>query len=163
MFEITPKIHIDASPGVVWDYLIEVDNWWLQSNPEHIELEIQSADKEIREGTQMRIRERIAGIPGEALGEISEFDEGSKLTWESNRANYQYFGVQFSVHEGVEWLLAPENDGTELTAHVWAHFPKGLSGAILEWWFKHIMGGVDKDYKHAMIELRFIKSQIEAG
>jgi ligand-binding SRPBCC domain-containing protein len=161
VFEISPKIMIDAPTDVVWNYLIDVDNWWLQSNPEHIGLEIQSDEQAIRQGTRMLIRERIAGIPGEALGEISEFDEHEKLTWKSNQATYRVLGVHFSVKEGVTWELEPLNHGTQLSAHVWAYFPDGLPGMMLEWWFKHVMDGISKDYQHAMTELRFVKAHIE--
>lgn len=161
MFEITPKIRIEAPPAVVWEFLIDVNNWWLESNPEHIELDVRSADEEIQNGTRIFLRERIAGIPGEALGEISEFDEQRKLTWESDDATYSYFGVRFSVQEGVTWQIKPVDRGTELSAHVWAYFPDGLPGTILEWWFKHVIDGVNKDYEHAMTELRYIKREIE--
>lgn len=161
MVEIKQKLIIEAPPDVVWEHLIDVKEWWLDSNPDHIDLEIKSADQKIRAGTRMLIRERIAGILGEALGEISEFVEGEKVIWESNKATYQYLGIRFSVREGVSWQIEPVDKGSELTAHVWAHFPKGFFGRILEWWFKHIIDGVSKDREHAMTELRFLKTRIE--
>lgn len=159
MFEITPEIEIDAPPETVWDYLVDVEEWWVDSNPEHSSLEIVSDDEDLKEGTRIRVREKIAGIPGEAEGEVTEFVPNDHFTWEAD-AVYRYLGLTFSATEGVKWSVKSE-EKTELSAHVWAEFPDTLFGKVLEWYFKNVLNGVEKDYEHAMEELVYIKEQIE--
>lgn len=72
MIAIEASVEIDRSPQDVWDYVVRFDDWWLAANPdEHIELSVMDA-KEIDKGTKLVLRERIAGVRGEATIEIAE-------------------------------------------------------------------------------------------
>lgn len=162
MFEFTATIKIQTIVDVLWTYLLNIESWWLPSNPEHQEIKIISEDRDLEEGTKILIREKIANIPGEAIGLITEMSEHKKITWESDQARYRFWSVRFTIKEGVSWQIDPKPNGVELSAHVWAKLPSTIPGQVIEWVFKNVLNGVEKDYQHAMTELRYIKSQIEA-
>jgi carbon monoxide dehydrogenase subunit G len=48
MFEISPSVRIDAPPGAVWAFLIDVEGWWVPSSPEHESIEVLSDDDVLR-------------------------------------------------------------------------------------------------------------------
>lgn len=162
MFEISPTVEIEESTETVWDYLTAIEKWWVPSNPEHESLEVLSDHNTIQEGTRIRVKERIAGLPGVAEGEVTEFWPRERITWEAPNTRYRYYGLTIHVDEGVSWKLEPTDAGTELTAHVWATFPNTVLGRLVEWSFKHLLGGVEKDYAHAMKELEYIKTELES-
>lgn len=161
MFEFVESITIEASPADVWDYLADVESWWLASNPEHIYLEVLSPDSSIGLDTKIVFEERVAGINGQAQGTITQFDPGTQITWEG-QAIYNYLGFSLEVHEGVSWLVKSDEQGTQLSAHVWAEFPSSLGGRFFEWYAKAILDVVDKDREHARQELQYLKSAIES-
>lgn len=161
MFEFTATIKIQTSVDALWTYLLDIERWWLPSNPEHQGIEILSEDQNLEEGTMILIREKVVGIPGEAIGEITDISEHNKITWQSDHARYRFWGIPFTIKEGVSWQINPKPKGTELSAHVWAKFPSTVIGQVMEWVFKNLVNGIEKDYKHAMTELRYIKSQLE--
>ena len=89
VIEAKASVEIHSSPEEVWNYIIRIDDWWLRSNPrEHIAL-ILVGTTDIRKGTQFILRERIAGIKGEAFAEISEIVPLRKLVWKSINAQYK--------------------------------------------------------------------------
>ncbi|WP_199429152.1 SRPBCC family protein [Qaidamihabitans albus] len=163
MLEFTETISIHARPSTVWDVMRDIEGWWLASNPEHETLE-RLDDRDVLEvGARLRIRERIGGIPGEATGTITQVEPGSAVTWEAE-ARYRWLGVPVSVEEGVTWRVEPhdrDGESAKLSAHVWATFPPGLRGRLLEAAFTHLLGGVDKDREHARTELRYLKGRVE--
>ena len=83
VFEFIESILIEAPHERVWAVLSDVDNWWLASNPEHELLEHLDARPATEVGSRLRIRERIGGIPGEAVGTITAVAPGSAVTWEA--------------------------------------------------------------------------------
>lgn len=162
MFEFTESITIAASPERVWDVVSDIERWWRDSNPEHESLE-RLDDRAIETGARIRIREKIAGIPGVATGTITRVEAGSAVTWEAPGARYRWHGVPLSVDEGVTWAIQPRDGGsaTELSAHVWARFPSGVIGRVAEWVFVALLRGVEKDRRHARTELQYLKQLIE--
>lgn len=162
MFEFTETIEIAAAPETVWSVMQDVESWWSPSNPEHLSLERLDNRGAIEVGTRLKIREKIAGIPGEAAGEITRVDPVSAVTWQAPEAHYRIFGIGLTVDEGVTWGIEPTGSGTRVSAHVWATFPAGRLGHIVEWGFTRLLGGVEKDREHARTELRYLKRTIEA-
>ena len=160
MFEVNPSILIEAPIEKIWAYMLDIENWWLRSNPEHIYLELLSGDKQLQLGSKITIKEKVGGIPCTAVGCISKFEKYKQVTWEAE-AVYKYMGMTVQVQEGVDWLFKPIKDKYQLEAHVWAVFPKGFKGKMLEWYAKTFLKIVEKDYEHAMIELEYIKIEIE--
>lgn len=143
MFSFTECIEIDASRGAVWDVMRDVRDWWPPSNPEHDSLEVLDGKDQVALGTKLRIRERVAGIPGDAVGTITEFEPGHSVAWEAPEAHYRLAGARITVAEGVTWHLKAGREATQVSAHVWARFPSGWMGRALEWAFMH-MGGSGK-------------------
>jgi hypothetical protein len=161
VLEFTETILIEAPPPTVWAVMHDVETWWPASNPEHESLERLDGEV-VQVGTRLRIREKIAGIPGEAVGQITRFEPLSAVTWEAPNARYRWFGVPFTIGEGVTWSIESRDGGaTRLSAHVWATFPPGMRGRIVEWIFIRL-GGLEKDREHARTELRYLKQAIEA-
>ncbi len=160
MFDFKATVAIDCPPQRVWNFLIDIQKWWLPSNPEHESLEILPPHDKVALGTELRIRERIAGIPGEATGAITELVPGESATWEA-KARYRLLWQDVPVEEGVTWSVRPRDGGTELGAHVWARFPDGFFGRAIEWLFFHVLNGPEKDRRHAETELRYIRSELE--
>lgn len=162
MFEFTETIDIDAPPSAVWDVMRDLEGWWPPSNPEHESLE-RLDGRGIEVGARIRIREKVAGIPCVADGEITRVDPASAVTWEA-RARYRWLGVSVPVGEGVTWRIQPgDEDATRVSGHVWATFPRGLFGRLVGFVFTHLLDGIAKDREHARTELRYLKRVIEAG
>lgn len=164
MFEFTESVLVEAPRQQVWDVVRDVDNWWLASNDEHDDLE-HLDDRPVTEvGATLRIREKIGGIPGEAVGAITAVETGSAVTWEADAA-YRWLGlVSVPVQEGVTWRLQAQDDATTvLSAWVWASFPGKGIGRLAAFAFMHLLDGVAKDRKHARTELQYLKHLVEDG
>jgi len=161
-YEIEPEVEIDAPPENVWNFLIDVENWWLKSNPEHDSLTINGGDKELGVGTKLTIKEKIAGIPCKAKGTVTGYDENKLVEW---KAIYYLLSLRWiKVQAGVRWKLTKINQKkTALMANVWADFPNQAGYKVLFFIFKNFLNGIEKDYKHAMKELKYIKVNLERG
>lgn len=162
MFDFTETIRIDAPAETVWTALVNIEQWWPPSNPEHESIERLDDDRDIDVGTRFHIREKIAGVPGEAIGVITHIEPGTEVTWEADQARYRLLGATFTIGEGVTWRVDPDgNDSSWLSAHVWARFPGGLIGRALNLAFTRLLNGIEKDREHARIELEYLKKTIE--
>lgn len=159
MFEFTESIDIDAGRDAVWRRMAHLDRWWLKSNPEHDELE-HLDDPPLRKGSRLRIKERIAGIPGTAVGSITRFEPGEVVTWEAPGAQYRLAGVRITIDEGVRWRIESRSGATRVSATVWARFP-GRGGGFVELGFR-LVRGVEKDREHTRTELKYLKHSIES-
>lgn len=162
MFEFTEAIRIEAPAWQVWQRLLELEQWWLPSNPDHIGIEVRSEGKPIEPGTEIVFRERVAGVESHAEGMITQLVHGEEATWEGI-AVYKYLGVRFNIHEGVSWKVAHDGNTSRLSASVWARFPAGVAGRILEWYAKSFLDIVRKDRQHARRELDYLKHESEAA
>jgi hypothetical protein len=160
VFEFTETVSIRATPESVWSRLADVESWWLKSNPEHISLEIGSPDKRVAAGTEIAFEERVAGITARASGTVISLRPGVAATWEG-MANYRFCGFRLAIQEGVTWSIEPDMDISILSAHVWARFPAGAFGQVLEWYSVHILHIIEHDRKHARCELEYLKRVIE--
>lgn len=161
VFEFTESILIEVPRDAVWEVVRDIERWWLASNPEHQSLELLGGRGELAVGTQLRIREKIAGIPGEAVGMITRLEPGQKVTWDAPHARYRWFGMSLSLSEGVTWRLESHGESTTVSARVWAEFPAGLRGSLTGMVFR-VIGGVQKDREHTRTELRYLKHRIES-
>ena len=166
MFEFTETIVIEAPAAEVWEVMRRVDEWWPPSNHEHISLE-HLDDRPVTEiGAHLRIREKIAGIPGEAVGTITDVIEGpdgAAVTWDA-QGTYRWLGVRFTVDEGVTWRVEPRGTTAAMvSAQVWASVPPGIFGRIVRVTFIRLLNGLAKDREHARSELRYLKRIIEGA
>lgn len=162
MFEFTESIRIEAPAATVWDTIVDVEDWWPPSNPEHDSIERLDDGGDLMVGTQFRIREKVAGIPGEAIGTITDLEPGTAVTWRADQARYRLLGMIFTIGEGVTWRLEPDGpEATILSAHVRATFPNGSIGRGLSFVFTRLLNGIDKDRRHTRIELEYLKAAIE--
>lgn len=159
-FDFTETIRIDAPAPTVWATLVDIETWWLPSNPEHDSIERLDAGHEITVGTRFRIREKIAGVPGTGLGAITHLDPGTSVTWESDQMRYRLLAaVPFTISEGVTWRV--DSDGPDhccVSAHVWARFPTGPGGRLLWLLFTRLLNGINKDRRHARTELEYLSA-----
>ena len=162
LFEFTETASIRATPESVWSRLADVESWWLKSNREHISLEIGSPDKRVAAGTEIAFEERVAGITARACGTVTSLIPGVATTWEG-MASYRYSGFRLAIHEGVTWSIEPDMGSSILSAHVWARFPAGAFGRVLEWYSVHILHIIERDRKHARCELEYLKRVIEGA
>jgi hypothetical protein len=163
MFDFTEAILIDAPQEAVWQVLRNIDGWWLASNADHDSLEHLDMLPVTQVGVRIRIREKIGGIPGEAVGSITSVEPGSAVTWEA-AATYRWLGISIGVDEGVTWRVQPKGDDkTLLNARVWASSPRRLLGRLAAITFVHLLKGEDKDREHARTELRYLKHIIESA
>jgi hypothetical protein len=162
-FEFTESIEIGAPANRVWSVMTELEDWWVDSNPEHESLE-RLDDRGVAVGARLRIREKVAGVPGEYVGELTRVVPMSEVTMEAPSARYRLLGIPFTVGEGVTWRLEPLGEhAAQVSARVWATFPHGLMGRLVAWTFVHVLNGVAKDREHARTELRYLKRLLEAG
>ncbi len=42
-------------PPTVWNFIIDIESWWVKSNPEHVSLVIDNAEKNIGIGTKITL------------------------------------------------------------------------------------------------------------
>ena len=163
MFEFTETIPIAAPREQVWDTVADIEGWWPASNPEHDSLEPLD-DRGIEVGARLRIREKIAGIPGVAEGAITEVVPGRTVTWEAPEAHYRWHGIPLTVGEGVTWTVDSSGPAaSEVSAHVWATFADTVYGRLVEWTFTRLLDGISKDRHHARTELEYLKRTIESA
>ncbi len=161
MFDFTETVRIDAPREHVWEVVRDIDMWWMRSNTEHLSLE-HLDDRPVTEvGARLRIKERIGGVPGEAIGVITAVEPGVEVTWEAD-AIYRWLGISVPVAEGVTWRVSECGESaTELSAHVWARFPRSGLGRLAGVLFTRLLNGVAKDRAHTRAELAYLKSTIE--
>lgn len=170
------RIHTSRSrPARAWAALLDVERWWPPSNPEHESIQrLEEAAKttdtccgsgtEIGVGTRFRIREKIAGVPGEGVGVVTCVEPGTAITWEAEKMSYRLYGMSFLIGEGVTWRVDHDAPGTSLiSARVWARFPTGVRGRILWLVFARVLHGIEKDRHHACVELAYLKEMIESA
>lgn len=163
MFEFTETVRIDAPADTVWTALQDIERWWPPSNPEHDSIE-RLDDRGVTVGARLRIREKVAGIPGEAIGVITSVKAGTEVSWETDHARYRWLGATFSVGEGVTWRIDADGPhAARLSAHVWARFPRSLRGRALGAIFAHLLNGIEKDRRHTRVELEYLKKTIESA
>ena len=163
MFDFTESVLIDARRHEVWDVLSDIDRWWLASNPEHGSLDHLDSLPATQVGARLRIREKIGGIPGEAVGTITAVEPGTAVTWQAD-ARYHWLGIPVRISEGVTWRIeARGEEATEVSARVWAIFPEHLVGRIVRFLFVHVLNGIEKDRRHARTELRYLKGRLEGA
>lgn len=163
MFDFTESIVIHAPHHDVWNVVRDIDGWWLRSNPDHDSLEHLDHRPATEVGARLRIREKIGGIPGEAVGVITAAEPGKAVTWEAE-ATYRWLGVSLRVDEGVMWSLEPRDDAsTRLSARVWATIPGGIVGRVASLVFTRLLNGEEKDRAHARTELQYLKRTIEGS
>ncbi|GLV11585.1 hypothetical protein MyChFU_49050 [Mycobacterium intracellulare subsp. chimaera] len=161
MFDFTETILIHAPREKVWNVVRDIEQWWLRSNPDHDALEHLDQRPATEVGAKLRIREKIGGIPGEAVGVITAAEPGTAVTWEAE-ANYRWLGVSVRVNEGVTWRLEPISEtSTRLSARVWATSPSGIFGRFASLVFTRLLNGEVKDRAHARTELQYLKRTIE--
>lgn len=161
MFEFTETICIDAPSSTVWTALQDIEQWWPPFNPEHRSIE-RLDDRGNEVGARLRIREKVAGIPGEAIGTVTNVIPDTEVSWEADEARYRWLGATFTLSEGVSWRVEPDGPAAcRLSAHVWAKFPRSPLGRLLGWTFEHVLDGVAKDRRHARAELEYLKSTVE--
>lgn len=145
----------------MWELLQAVDQWWPPSNPEHISLEHLDDRPATEVGAKLRIREKIGGIPGEAVGTITAVEPGAAVTWEAD-ATYRWLGFSVELGEGVTWAVEPQSESsTVVSARVWASRPRGILGGLAAFLFTRLLNGEAKDREHARTELRYLKRTIE--
>lgn len=156
----TARVTIDKSKEIIWDYMINLNNWWVKSNDEHDSLKVLSEGDELKEGTLIEIKEKVAGVSCVAIGKIHSLDKYNTVTWESDRAVYNFFGLRVKVREGVKWSLKKSNKRTILSADVFAEF-QGFFGPLYKFLFKNVLNGIEKDYQHALKEVKYIKSVLD--
>lgn len=161
MLSFTESVTMGACPDAIWTHLVDLERWWVASNPEHILLEIQAADKSVVEGTEIHFEERVGGVRAVARGRIVSMHPGVEATWEGE-AVYHYLGLRIPVNEGVKWRLAAmSRDLTIVSASVWAEFPRGLPGGLLEWHAKRHLKIEERDREHTRRELHYLKDLVE--
>ena len=52
-YEVEPSIRIAAPQETVWGYLVDVEEWWAASNPEHESPDILTSTDPIEGGTRI--------------------------------------------------------------------------------------------------------------
>lgn len=131
MFEFTEFTRIAAPATTVWQLLADIDGWWIQSNPDHIRIDVDVAETPIGVGTPAVFEERIVGIKGRAEGTIVWWGAHQEASWEE-AATYRYGILRFHICEGVSWRIDSHDAGSILSAHVWAEFPNTRLGRAVE-------------------------------
>jgi uncharacterized protein YndB with AHSA1/START domain len=160
-FHFTASTTIKAPPDQMWATLVDIEDWWIASNPEHDHFTVLT-DGPLLVGSGIRVRERIAGIAGQAEGRIVDFEPGRRVGWRAD-AVYRYLGFDIPIDESVTWTIAETGDlgQTRLSVRVWARFSNSWRGRLIFRFFKGILRGVDRDRRHARRELNYLKQRLE--
>jgi|GEM_PF-6889481 len=162
MIAVKAAVAVERDAQSVWDYVSRIDQWWLVSNPkDHIELTFVDGAS-VEEGTEFVLRERIAGVRGEAHAVISEAEPPHRLVWKSLRARFSYLGIGVDLDEGGTFEIVETDAGCILSHYVWGRLGAGRWPRLMEWFFKTVLRGERKDYEHTQRELLFIKHALES-
>jgi hypothetical protein len=157
-FSFTEAISIDAPATTVWATLVDIEGWWLASNPEHDSIDRLDDGNDVTIGARFRIREKIAGVPGTGIGVVTHLDPGTSVTWTADRMRYRLLARTITLGESVTWMVAPDGPASSrLSAHVTAQFPAGAKGKILRLVFTQLLRGIDRDRSHARTELEYLR------
>ena len=161
MIKVKASVEINKTPQEVWNYVSRIDEWWLTSNPkEHIELSV-VGNGPINKETEFILKERIAGIRGEALAKVVEYAPPAKLIWKSLQAKFKLLAVTVNVEEGGTFEISETDNGCVLSHEVWEKLHAGPVAGLIEWFFKHILKGELRDFQHTHRELLYVKREIE--
>lgn len=161
MFEFVESVNVDAPSPDVWEYVADVEQWWLASHPEHLSLKVRSPGPAIGLGTEIVFEELVAGLKGQAKGMVTEWIPGVRVSWEGT-AKYSFFGISLRINEGFSWQVQKVGKGTILSAHVRADFSSPLTGRLFKWQSRRIRRVAERDREHARRELLYLKSVIES-
>jgi hypothetical protein len=123
-------------------------------------LEIRSADKKIAIGTEIVFQECVAGVKADVIGTVTSLIPEVEATW-GGLAEYRYMGLHLRIREGVTWRIDTDGNTSNLSAHIWAHFPPSILGRFIEWYSEAVLNVVDRDREHARCELEYLKRLIE--
>ena len=92
---------------------------------------------------------------------MTGYEPGYSATWEAADATYGVMGLSLGVSEGVTWTVEETPTGkARLSARVWARFRPGVRGTLFAWAFR-LLGGIERDRRHARRELDYLRRRLE--
>ena len=108
----------------VWATLITIEEWWLPLEPRAPEHRPRPRRPRPRGRNPVPHPRKIAGVPGEGIGAITQLDAGTSVSWQTPRRRYRLGGAPVMISEGVTWRSEPAgNDQSQPSALVSARFP----------------------------------------
>jgi uncharacterized protein YndB with AHSA1/START domain len=148
MSQVTASIQIDASPGKVWETVMDphqLERWVTI----HRGL-LHADDGPPRAGYRMDQRIHLRGVTVEVHWELVDCEESRRAVWEGRGP------ARSGAH--TEYLLKPADGGTRFDYRNEFHAPLGPVGALFS---RALVGGIPQ--REANRSLSQLKEQIEQG
>ncbi|MBI2123843.1 MAG: hypothetical protein HYU04_01220 [Candidatus Wildermuthbacteria bacterium] len=161
MLEMRAEVLIHCSPGVIWEYMNNIEGWWTLSNADHVSLEFGSSEHHLQEGMQATLQEQFGGIRGESKGVIARVIPVREVMWQADKAVYSYLLFNIPVKQTVVWNVEERGGEAVLSMKVLLVFSKTIWGKVSEWYFVHILWGKQLIARHCLKELLYIKKAVE--
>lgn len=163
MLELSSQVTIRSSLRSVWEYMNEVEGWWVLSSSDHVSLEFSSAVHSLQKGMHSVLREQFGGIRGESKGMVTHVIPEKEVVWQSERAVYSYLFCKIPLQQTVTWNMQESGGAVVLSMRVRLVFSDTLWGKVCEWYFAYVLRGKRLVTEHSFKELMYIKGAIEGG
>lgn len=163
MLELRSQVTIRSSLRSVWEYMNEVEGWWVLSSSDHVSLEFSSTVHSLQKGMRAVLREQFGGIRGESRGMVTHVIPEKEVVWQSERAVYSYLFCKVPLQQTVTWNMQESGGTVVLSMRVCLVFSDTLWGKVCEWYFVYVLRGKRLVAEHSFNELVYIKRAIEGG
>ncbi|OHA66638.1 MAG: hypothetical protein A3C82_02060 [Candidatus Wildermuthbacteria bacterium RIFCSPHIGHO2_02_FULL_47_12] len=163
MLEMRAQTSIQSSAKAVWEFMNNIEGWWILSSIDHVSLEFFSQEHVLQKGMRAVLKERFGGIKGESQGIIAQVIPEKEVVWQSERAVYSYLCFNVPLRQTVIWNMEGNGKKAVLSMNVRLIFSDTLWGKLCEWYFVHMLGGKKLVVQHSLGELAHIKKTIERG
>ena len=162
MLELQAQVAIQSSPGTIWEYMNNVEGWWVLSSSDHVSLEFFSPEHSLQKGMRVMLKEQFGGIHGESRGMIAKVIPEREVIWQSEKAVYSYLFFHIPVKQTVTWNIEKNGKEAVLSMKVRLLFSNTIWGKVSEWYFVHVLRGKHLVSDHSLKELVYIKEAIES-
>ncbi|MDO8474309.1 MAG: hypothetical protein Q7S62_02095 [bacterium] len=161
MLELQAQVAIQSSLRMIWEYMNNVEGWWVLSSSDHVSLEFFSQEHSLQKGMRAMLKEQFGGIRGESRGMIAQVIPEKEVVWESEKAVYSHLFFHIPVKQTVIWIMEENGKEAVLSMKVRLIFSNTAWGRVSEWYFVHVLRGKQLVSDHSLKELLYIKKAIE--
>jgi hypothetical protein len=156
------EVVIDSDPEAIWKYAYDPKNWTASNPGEHRGLKFFNERNRPETGTEFYQKEYVAGLYADLRGQILWAEPAKVCAW-TGVAKYRVLGglIHPRIPEGGVVRIEKVAGGYKVSHNVFMDFPGTITGKLMLWMFKNVLGGEQAVYDHTYKELVYFKNQLE--